>query len=62
MLILLVEQVAPRKDSLSDQMRARLMKEAGTGLDPDAKQSNVLLYIMLAVAALVILGGQGILY
>ena len=54
--------MAPEKDPLSDQMRARLLREATTGLDPDSKQTNVLLYIMLAVAALVILGGQGILF
>jgi hypothetical protein len=43
-------------------MRARLAREAGSGLDPDRKQTNVLLYIMLAVAALVILGGKDIFF
>lgn len=43
-------------------MRERLVREASTGLDPDRKQTNVLLYIMAVVAILVILGGAGILY
>lgn len=43
-------------------MKDRLAREASSGLDPDAKQTNVLLYIIGAVAVLVILGGQGILY
>jgi hypothetical protein len=49
-------------DPLSDNMRQRLMREASTGLDSEAKQSNVILYIGVAVAVLVALGGQGILY
>ena len=47
---------------LSDNMRARLVAEASTGLDSDKKQTNVLLYIMAGVAALVLLGGGGIFY
>lgn len=43
-------------------MRARLMKEASTGLDSEQKQTNVILYICVAVAGLVALGGGGILY
>lgn len=43
-------------------MRERLVREASTGLDSDSKQTNVLLYIMIGVAVLVIAGGQGILY
>jgi hypothetical protein len=43
-------------------MRSRLLAEASTGLDPDAKQNNVLLYIIAGVAVLVILGGQGVFY
>jgi hypothetical protein len=43
-------------------MRARLVREASSGLDSNQKQSNVLLYVIAAVALLVILGGQGILY
>ena len=50
------------RDPLSDNMRARLMKEASTGLDADKKQTNVILYISIAVMILVLLGGQGILY
>lgn len=38
------------------------MQEASTGLDADKKQTNVILYIMLGVAVLVILGGAGIFY
>mmetsp|Transcript_16848 Transcript_16848/g.31907 ORF Transcript_16848/g.31907 Transcript_16848/m.31907 type:complete len:149 (-) Transcript_16848:2134-2580(-) len=56
------DEVKPYKDPLSDSMRAKLMKEASTGLDPNAKQTNVILYISLAVVALVALGGSGILY
>lgn len=56
------DEVKPYKDPLSDNMRAKLMKEASTGLDPNAKQTNVILYISLAVVALVALGGSGILY
>ena len=43
-------------------MKERLMREASTGLDADQKQTNVLLYIIIGVAVLVVLGGQGILY
>ena len=53
---------APRKEGISDSMRARLMKEASTGLDADTKQTNVLLYIILGVAVLVLAGGAGIFY
>ena len=50
------------RDPLSDNMRQRLMREASTGLDSNQKQTNVILYISIAVAVLVLLGGQGILY
>ena len=50
------------KVGLSKSMKERLQREASSGLDPDAKQTNVLLYIMGVVALLVLLGGQGILY
>lgn len=57
------DEVQPtRKDPLSDSMRQRLMNEASTGLDSDSKQTNVILYISIAVFVLVVLGGQGILY
>jgi len=57
-----VNPIPAQKEGISDSMRERLMREANTGLDPDRKQTNVLLYIMLGVAVLVILGGQGIFY
>jgi hypothetical protein len=50
------------RDPLSDSMRERLRREASTGLDSNQKQTNVILYISIAVAVLVLLGGQGILY
>lgn len=57
------DEVEPvKKETLSDSMRARLLAEASTGLDADSKQTNVLLYVIAAVAVLVILGGKDILY
>lgn len=53
---------APIKSGISDSMKQRLMAEASTGLDSEAKQTNVILYIGIAIAILVALGGQGILY
>ena len=38
------------------------MREAGAGLDSNQSQTNVILYISIAVVALVALGGQGILF
>lgn len=56
-------QVEPApKQGISDSMKERLKREAATGLDPDTKNANVILYIMAAVAVLVLVGGQGILY
>jgi hypothetical protein len=52
----------PVKDGISDSMKARLMKEAGTGLDSETKQDNVILYIILGVAVLAVIGGAGTLY
>jgi hypothetical protein len=43
-------------------MKERLRREASTGLDSNQSQTNVILYISAAVAVLVLLGGQGILY
>jgi len=57
-----VDPIPAQKKDLSDNMRARLIREASTGLDSNEKQSNVILYIILGVAVLVILGGQGIFY
>lgn len=53
---------APVKQGISDSMREQLIREASTGLDSEQKQTNVILYISIGVAILVILGGQGILY
>ena len=53
---------APQKAGISDSMKARLMAEASTGLDSNQKQTNVILYIILGVAVLVVLGGAGIFY
>jgi len=53
---------APKKDGISDSMKARLMAEASTGLDSNQKQPNVILYIGLGIAVLVVLGGAGIFY
>jgi len=55
-------QIKERPPAISNAMREKLIREASTGLDSDQKQSNVLLYIILGVAVLVILGGQGILF
>lgn len=52
---------APR-ENVSDAMKERLRREASTGLDSNQSQTNVILYISAAVALLVLLGGQGILY
>ena len=38
------------------------MREASSGLDSEKKQTNVILYISIAVVILVLLGGEGILY
>lgn len=52
---------APR-ENVSNAMKERLRREASTGLDSNQSQTNVILYISVAVALLVIAGGQGILY
>ena len=52
----------PIRDPLSDSMRERLRREASTGLDSNKSQTNVILYISVAVALLVLVGGQGILF
>merc|ERR1719253_1371291 len=56
------DEMPEYRDPLSDSMRTRLMREASAGLDSEKKQSNVILYISVAVAVLVLLGGQGILF
>lgn len=50
------------KSGLSDSMKDRLMREASTGLDAEKPQTNIILYISIAVAILVALGGSGTLY
>lgn len=54
--------LTPVKPVLSNSMRDRLIAEASSGLDAEQKQTNVILYIGVAIAILVALGGQGILY
>lgn len=56
------DEVPVERDTLSPAMRERLMREAGTGLDSNEAQPNVILFISIGVAILVILGGSGILY
>ena len=54
--------LAPPRENLSNSMKERLRREASTGLDSNQGQTNVILYISAAVIALVLLGGQGILF
>jgi len=62
-LVSCVFQVEPApKAGISDSMKERLLREASTGLDSEQKQTNILLYIIAAVAVLVVIGGQGVLY
>jgi hypothetical protein len=57
------DEVEPApKVGISNSMKERLMREASSGLDSEKKQTNVLLYVILGVAVLVLLGGQGILF
>lgn len=56
------DQIPEQSSGISDSMKERLKREAGAGLDADKPQTNVILYISIAVAILVIAGGQGILY
>jgi len=56
------DEVEAPRETLSPAMRDRLMREASTGLDSDKGQTNVILYISIAVVLLVALGGQGILF
>ncbi|KAL7430610.1 hypothetical protein ACHAXH_001714 [Discostella pseudostelligera] len=52
----------PIRDNVSNSMKERLMREASVGLDSEKSQTNVILYVSVAVAILVALAGQGILY
>ena len=56
------DEVEAPKENVSNAMKERLMREAGAGLDSNQSQNNVILYISIAVVALVALGGQGILF
>ena len=60
---LYADMIEERKETLSDGMRERLKNEARSlGADPNSAQTNYILYISVAVGALVILGGKGILF
>ncbi len=52
----------PIRENVSNSMKERLMREASAGLDSEKSQTNVILYVSVAVAILVALGGQGVLY
>lgn len=52
----------PPRENVSSAMKERLIREASTGLDSNQSQTNVILYISVAVALLVLAGGSGILY
>lgn len=54
--------LTPVKPALSNSMKERLIAEAQSGMDPNKKQTNVILYISVAVAILVALAGSGILF
>ena len=56
------DEVEAPRETLSPAMKARLRREASTGLDSDAGQTNVIWCICVAVALLVAVGGRGILY
>ncbi|GKY91190.1 hypothetical protein MPSEU_000091700 [Mayamaea pseudoterrestris] len=57
-----VDPIPSSKQGISETMKQRLQREASAGLDSNSKQTNVILYISAAVIALVLLGGQGILF
>ena len=56
------DEVEAPRENVSNAMKERLMREAGAGLDSNQSQTNVILFISIAVVALVALGGQGILF
>eukprot|EP00584_Thalassiosira_punctigera_P011962 CAMPEP_0172553124 /NCGR_PEP_ID=MMETSP1067-20121228/48629_1 /TAXON_ID=265564 ORGANISM="Thalassiosira punctigera, Strain Tpunct2005C2" /NCGR_SAMPLE_ID=MMETSP1067 /ASSEMBLY_ACC=CAM_ASM_000444 /LENGTH=167 /DNA_ID=CAMNT_0013341241 /DNA_START=129 /DNA_END=632 /DNA_ORIENTATION=+ len=56
------EMLEPPRENVSSAMKERLIREASTGLDSNKSQPNVILYISVAVALLVLVGGQGVLY
>jgi len=51
-----------REPQLSETMRERLLRESQVGLDSESKQTNVILYVSIAIALLIGLGGKGILF
>ena len=56
------DEVQEYRDPLSDGMRQKLMREASSGLDSEKPQTNVILYISVAVVILAALAGQGIFF
>ncbi|GMI34337.1 hypothetical protein TeGR_g8422 [Tetraparma gracilis] len=57
------DRIEPRKETMSDGMKDKLRREAqGLGSDPNAKGTNLIAIILLAVGVLVAVGGQGILF
>lgn len=56
------EMLEPPRENVSSAMKERLRREASTGLDSNQSQTNVILYVSVAVALLVLVGGQGILF
>lgn len=56
------DEVPVERDTMSSGMKERLMREANAGMDSNQASPNFILYISVAVAILVALGGSGILY
>mmetsp|Transcript_14109 Transcript_14109/g.25522 ORF Transcript_14109/g.25522 Transcript_14109/m.25522 type:complete len:172 (+) Transcript_14109:13-528(+) len=56
------EILQPPRENVSSSMKERLKREASAGLDSESSNTNVILYIAVAVALLVAAGGSGILY
>lgn len=56
------EILQPPRENVSSAMKERLMREASTGLDSNQGNTNVILYISVAVVILVALAGGGILF
>ena len=56
------DEVEAPRENVSNAMKERLRREASAGLDSNQSQTNVILFISIAVVALVALGGQGFLF
>ena len=56
------ELLEPERENVSSAMKERLTREASRGLDSNTGNTNVILYVSVAVVILVALGGQGILF